>query len=109
METCTFLSGVSANALNCRRRDMEVSPLESPVTREQLAEPLRYVPQALETVPFPVSGTLIDGFFQIAANAFPIVFMVAFMYTHKSIIAELIVEKDTPTWQVKQNQRPPEQ
>lgn len=70
-------------------------PFENESVREILAEPLRYAPQSLETVPMPVTGVVIDGFYQLIARVFPLVFIVGFLYTQKSIINELITEKET--------------
>eukprot|EP00928_Gymnodinium_smaydae_P017948 TRINITY_DN16841_c2_g1_i1.p1 TRINITY_DN16841_c2_g1~~TRINITY_DN16841_c2_g1_i1.p1 ORF type:complete len:2152 (-),score=460.50 TRINITY_DN16841_c2_g1_i1:58-5934(-) len=62
---------------------------------EQLAEPLRYSPQSVEAVPMPVSGIVIDGFYQLVSIAFPLIFIVAFLYTQKKVVNELITEKET--------------
>eukprot|EP00929_Paragymnodinium_shiwhaense_P115857 TRINITY_DN8500_c0_g1_i3.p1 TRINITY_DN8500_c0_g1~~TRINITY_DN8500_c0_g1_i3.p1 ORF type:complete len:2086 (-),score=492.32 TRINITY_DN8500_c0_g1_i3:221-6478(-) len=62
---------------------------------EQLAEPLRYFPQALEASPFPIGGVLLDGFYELVKMVFPLVFIVAFLYTQKKVVNELIIEKET--------------
>lgn len=74
---------------------IELSMVDTAQTRNQVAEPLRYLPQSLDTVPMPVDGVLIDGFYQLVAAFFPLLFIVAFMYTQKTIINELITEKET--------------
>ncbi|CAE8598611.1 unnamed protein product, partial [Polarella glacialis] len=68
---------------------------ESPAVQRQLAESLRYLPQSLETIPMPVAGVVLDGFYELIALVFPLVFIVAFLYTQKKVLNELITEKET--------------
>lgn len=72
-----------------------VSDAESKDVRDQLAEPLRYAPQALQTAPLPVAGVIIDGFYELVSLVFPLVFIVAFLYTQKKVLNELITEKES--------------
>ncbi|CAJ1347857.1 unnamed protein product, partial [Effrenium voratum] len=68
---------------------------ESAATQRILAESQRYHPQALGALPMPVGGIVLDGFFELIALAFPLVFIVAFLYTQKKVLNELISEKET--------------
>ncbi|CAK0894746.1 unnamed protein product, partial [Prorocentrum cordatum] len=62
---------------------------------EKLAEPLRWAPQSIETVPMPVSGVVIDGFYKLVSIVFPLIFIIGFLYTQKKVVNELITEKET--------------
>ena len=62
----------------------------------RLAEPMLYQPQSLATVPFPVEGQTANFFYTgIIKSMFPLMFIVAFLYTQKKVIADLIVEKES--------------
>lgn len=91
-----------------------------------------YLPQSVVTLPLPVGGRVVDGFYEaglynslwtssfskqnmwnilksilfwisfenevwkeLIALAFPLVFIVAFLYTQKKVLNELIAEKET--------------
>ncbi|CAL1153289.1 unnamed protein product [Cladocopium goreaui] len=68
---------------------------ETPETQAVLAEHLRYLPQSVNALAMPVAGRVIDGFYELIALAFPLVFIVAFLYTQKKVLNELISEKET--------------
>ncbi|CAK9049012.1 unnamed protein product, partial [Durusdinium trenchii] len=68
---------------------------ESLETQATITEHLRYLPQGVATLPMPVGGKVIDGFYELIALAFPLVFIVAFLYTQKKVLNELISEKET--------------
>lgn len=40
-------------------------------------------------------GKILDGFFNLVSVVFPLVFIVAFLYTQKKVLNELIMEKET--------------
>jgi len=68
---------------------------ETVETQAVLAEHLRYLPQSVNALPMPVGGKVVDGFYELIALAFPLVFIVAFLYTQKKVLNELISEKET--------------
>lgn len=78
---------LAANGIKLTKETQEVA--------NQLAESLRYLPQAVDTVPMPVAGIVVDGFYALVSVAFPLVFIIAFLYTQKKVINELITEKET--------------
>jgi hypothetical protein len=61
----------------------------------RLAEPMLYQPQSLATVPFPVEGQTANDFYALIKSMLPLMFVVAFLYTQKKVIAVLIVEKES--------------
>lgn len=68
---------------------------ETNSTLESLSESLYYAPQAVDAVPMPVYPVVLDGFYALVSTAFPLVFIVAFLYTQKKVLNELIMEKET--------------
>lgn len=74
---------------------ISLTPFDGPIVKEKLAESLRYAPQAVEAVPFPVAGLVIDYFYILVAALFPVAFIVSFLYTQKTVINEFITEKET--------------
>lgn len=79
--------------LNANSLDVSKNETENIIAK--LAEPLRYLPQSIEAVPMPVAGVIINGFYQLVSVAFPLVFIVGFLYTQKKVVNEMITEKES--------------
>lgn len=78
--------------------DWAQQPLKHPAgfaEADQLAEPLRYVPNRLEVSPFPISGFNEDRFYTLIKDVVPMYFILTFLYTQKKVINEMIGEKES--------------
>jgi ATP-binding cassette subfamily A (ABC1) protein 3 len=64
---------------------------------EYLAEPLRYAPQLVQTVPLPMHGYILDTFYEIVKAVFALLFLLMYMHPTFSMIAAFIDEKETRT------------
>jgi ABC-type multidrug transport system ATPase subunit len=62
---------------------------------QQLWEPLKYAPQAVNIMPMPVTGKVYDIFWAVAAMLIPWCFILIFKYSEYLAISTFIQEKET--------------
>ena len=76
-------------------QDWNIIERESSATREILAEPMRYAPQIVQTVPMPLHGYILNSFYEIVKAVFALLFLLMYMYPTFSMIATFIEEKES--------------